>query len=362
MTTQESHPRSFRVGFVGAGGIAPEHADALRLLDGVNIVSVCDLQEQRAKSLAEQYSIPRTYASLSEMLERENLDAVHVLTPPQYHVAPALECLRAGVNVYIEKPLGLSTSDCKLVVAEAAARGLVAAVNHQLSRHHLIDEIVQAAKDRRFGRIVHVSVNFCVGSYSIPTKEVNHFMFSTPQSLLFEFCPHPFSVIRRLLGKPIAVSALASAGARLENGKPYYRSWEIGAIADRGSAHLFFSVWQGNPEVTLWVYGQDATAFADLNRGTLQFHENSPYPLTARMRDGVRNAGRLFRQSTARYLDEHLVKLKLKPEISMNAFCRPMSAFYSALRTGQPVAEDASAGHDVVAYCEMAAAAMQIQG
>ncbi len=362
MGTDESSSRNYRVGFVGAGGIAPEHADALGLLSGVEIVSVCDLQEQRARTLAEQYCIPHAYSSLKEMLERASLDVVHVLTQPQYHVASALECLGSGVNVYIEKPMGLSTNDCKLVAAEAAAHGRVVGMNHQLACHRLIDELVQAARDRRFGRINHVSVTYCVGFANLPTKEVNHYMFSTPQSLLFEYCPHPFSIIRRLLGKPKALTALASGQAQLENGKTYYQSWEIGAVADRGSAQLFFSAGRGNPEITVWVYGQDASAFADLNRGTLEFHENSPYPISTKLRDGVRNAGRLFRQSTGRYWDEHLVKLKLKPASITNPFYPPMSDFYRALRAGRPVGEDASAGHDVIAYCEMAAENMQTVG
>jgi predicted dehydrogenase len=362
MPPSESSSRNYRIGLLGAGGIAPEHADALGLLNGVEIVSVCDLQEQRARALAEQYSIPRTYSSLKEMLARENLDVVHVLTQPQHHVTAAIESLRAGVNVYIEKPMGLSTSDCELVASEASTHGCAAGVNHNMARNRRIDEIVQAARDRKFGRINHVSVTFCVGVGSLPVKEVNHYMFSTPQAFLFEYCPHPFSVIRRLLGKPIEVTALSSEPAQLGNGKKYYRSWEIAAITERGTAQLFFSVERGNSEVTVSVYGQDACALADLIRSTLIFHENSPYPITANLRDGIRNAGRIFRQATGVFWDDYLIKFKLKPASLRNSFYPGMAAFYDALRAGRPVEEDAWAGRDVIAYCEMAAANMKTAG
>jgi predicted dehydrogenase len=167
---------------------------------------------------------------------------------------------------------------------------------------------------------------------------------------------HPFSVIRRFLGKPVEVSALASAPAQLENGKKFYQLWEIAAVAERGTAHLFFSAGRGNAECTVWVYGQDACALADLKRGTLIFHENSPFPVTANLRDGARNAKRIFRQSAWRILDNYLVKLKLKPARITNGFYPGMAAFYDALRSGKNVEEDASSGKDVVAYCEMAVA------
>lgn len=359
MPSSISTLRNYRVGLLGAGGIAPEHADALGLLSGVAIVSVCDLQEDKARALAGQYSIPHTYSSLKEMLAVENLDVVHVLTQPQYHVMAAIESLRAGVNVYIEKPMGLTTSDCDLVAAEAKSHGCDVGVNHNMSRCRVIDEIAQAARDRKFGRINHVSVSFCVGVGSLPVREVNHFMFSTPQAFLFEYCPHPFSVICRFLGKPIEVTALSSEPAQLGNGKKYYRSWEISTVSERGTAHLYFSVERGNSEVTVSVYGQDAYALADLKRGTLIFHENSPYPITANLRDGIRNAGRIFRQSSKIYWDDHLVKLKLKPARLLNGFYPGMADFYSALRAGKPVEENASAGRDVIAYCEMAAANMK---
>jgi predicted dehydrogenase len=362
MSTDESCPRTFRVGLAGAGGIAPEHADALRLLDGVEMVSVCDLQSQRAKALAGQYAIPRFYTSLREMLASESLDVVHVLTQPPHHIPIALECLRAGVNVYIEKPMGLSASECKLVVDEAKARGRAAGVNHNMARHPLISEMVQAARERRFGRINHLSIAFCLGAGSLPVKEVNHFMFSTPQAFLFESCAHPFSVMRRFLGKPVEMTALASEPAQLRNGKKFYQLWEIAVVAERGTAHLFFSAGRGNAESTVWVYGQDASALADLKRGTLIFHENSPFPITANLRGGARNAGRIFRQSAGRLMNDYLVKLKLKPARIINGFYPGMAAFYDALRSGSQVEEDASAGQDVIAYCEMAAAQMKTVG
>lgn len=355
MTTLQASAAPSRVGFVGAGGIAPEHVDALRLIPGVEIAAVCDFDLFRAQKLAAESGIPNTYGSLTEMLQLQKLDVVHVLTQPQYHVPVALECIRAGVNVYVEKPLALSVQDCEVLQAEADAHGCVVGVNHQFAHFDPVEAIIQAARDRRFGRINHVSVSYCVAVSGLPVKETGHYMFSTPQALLFEYCPHPFSVIRRLMGKPLDVRSLASGKTVLDNGKIFYRNWDINAVADRGSAHLYFAAGVGNAHFTVDVYGQDATASADIWRGTLLFHENVRQPISATMRDGLTNAKRLFQQAMGNMVNDRLTRVKMRPLSSTNRFYPTMSAFYGSLRAGKPVQENGQAARDVIAYAEMAA-------
>ena len=341
-----------RVGLVGAGGIAPEHAAALRLLGDVELAAVCDLQASRAQTLAAEWGIGAVYGSLPEMLAAEKLDVVHILTQPQHHVDPAVECLRAGCHVYVEKPLGLTTRDCRRVVDASAATGLSAGVNQQVVWYPGITGIVDLLRECRFGRLNHVWVSFTVNPATLPVNDVQHFMFAAPGNLVYEFAPHPFSVIRKLVGKPHKVTALASDPAFLADGKTYYRAWQISAVSELGTAQLSLSFGRGNREFIVWAFGQDGCALADLQRGTLEVHENSPYPLTADFRDGLRNARRLAGQATSHIVDQNLVKLHLKSSRATNNFYRAFREFYDALRAGRPAPEDAQAGYDVIDYCE----------
>ena len=359
MHHKSSDSQSLRVGFVGAGGIAPEHADTLAVLDGVDLVAVCDFDTYRARSLADTYKVPSVYSSLAEMMAQEKLDVIHVLTQPQHHVAVATECLRGGVNTYIEKPMALSTADCELIRQEAASRGLIAGVNHQFAHSNPVEAILQAAREQRLGRINHVSVSYCVSPQGLPVREIDHYMFSSPSAFLFEYCPHPFSIIRPLVGNPLQVNSLASQPTTLENGKTFYRSIDVSAVTDRGTAHLFFSAGRGNAEFTVSVYAQDARVDVDILRGTIVFHENDRFPVTAKLRDGIRSAATLFQQASGNMLNDRAVRLKLKSPSVEDRFYPTMKAFYEGLRNHQPVSEDAAAGKQVVAFCEMAAANMK---
>jgi predicted dehydrogenase len=351
-TSGLSSGRRARVGFVGAGDIAPEHAKALRLLGDVELAAVCDAQASRAKALAADYGFRAFYTSLPEMLSSEEFDVVHILTQPQHHVDLAVQCLRSNCHVYVEKPLGLTRRDCRRLVDESASMGLAVGVNHQLVWHPCITGIVDLLRTCRLGRLNHVWLAFTISPSDLPVRDTQHFMFAAPGNMVFEFGSHPFSLIRKLVGKPQTVTALASDPASLGSGKTYYRSWQVSAVSELGTAQLSLSLARGNRENTLWVFGEDGCAMADLQRGTLHVHENSPYPLTAEFRDVLGNARRTVRQAASRILDRNLMKLELKDGRATNSFYPAFRGFYDALRAGRPAPEGAQAGHDVIDYCE----------
>ncbi|BCY12052.1 Gfo/Idh/MocA family protein [Actinoplanes sp. L3-i22] len=99
----------YRAAIVGTGAIATAHAEALRAHAGrVELVAVVDLVPERARAFAESWGNVETYRDLTVLLAAEQLDLVHLCTPPSTHASMAQECLRAGVSVLVEKPPTLS--------------------------------------------------------------------------------------------------------------------------------------------------------------------------------------------------------------------------------------------------------------
>ncbi|MET9633332.1 Gfo/Idh/MocA family oxidoreductase [Lentzea sp. NPDC006480] len=119
-----------RVAIVGTGAIASAHAEALRAAgDRVELVAVVDVDEQRAREFAQEWDVPRVHSRPAALLDTEDLDVVHICTPPRAHVPLALECLAADVNVLVEKPPALSLSEIDtLIAAERVSAGRVATV------------------------------------------------------------------------------------------------------------------------------------------------------------------------------------------------------------------------------------------
>ena len=109
-----------RIVVVGAGYVAAHHLAALRSLDFVDVVAVCDLDLQAAAELAQRFGVPRSARGLDE-LQGERVDAVYVLTPPASHVVIARQAMEMGCHVLVEKPMADTAADCEALVALAKA-------------------------------------------------------------------------------------------------------------------------------------------------------------------------------------------------------------------------------------------------
>ena len=93
----------YHVGIVGCGGIAQVHAAVLDQLPETALAACADIRPERARAMAEKYGC-RAYASLTEMLEKEQLDAVHLCTPHYLHTPMAGQAAARGIPVFSEKP------------------------------------------------------------------------------------------------------------------------------------------------------------------------------------------------------------------------------------------------------------------
>jgi predicted dehydrogenase len=123
--------RTVRVGLIGAGFIGAVHARALSALPDSKLVAVADLDEARARALAEPLGAA-AYGDYREMCAREDLDAVIVATSDSAHRDPCVAAARAGAHLLVEKPLATTLQDCDSIAAEAEKQGVNVLVGHTL--------------------------------------------------------------------------------------------------------------------------------------------------------------------------------------------------------------------------------------
>src|SRR5215813_5754774 len=97
--------KAIQLGVIGCGGVTEtRHLPALRNLPGVEVVAVADLDPDRLKRVADQFSIRRRYSNFSPLLDDPAIEVVAVCVPAQFHVEVALAALEAGKHLFIEKP------------------------------------------------------------------------------------------------------------------------------------------------------------------------------------------------------------------------------------------------------------------
>ena len=94
-----------KVGIIGAGGIAGgKHLPGHRNVEGVSIIAVCDIDQQRAENFAKQHDIKQVFTDYNALVAMPELDAVSVCTPNNFHAPPSIAALEAGKHVICEKP------------------------------------------------------------------------------------------------------------------------------------------------------------------------------------------------------------------------------------------------------------------
>jgi predicted dehydrogenase len=106
---------------IGCGTISIVHLAAIRNLDGVDLVGVCDTDADRAAAVGRDHGVP-WFTDHRELLERVRPDVVHVCTPHNEHVPVAIDSLDAGVAVLVEKPVGHTVAEAERLIAAARRR------------------------------------------------------------------------------------------------------------------------------------------------------------------------------------------------------------------------------------------------
>ncbi|HUX91294.1 MAG TPA: Gfo/Idh/MocA family oxidoreductase [Gallionellaceae bacterium] len=138
-----------KVALAGAGAFGIKHLDAIKNIDGVEVVSLVSRDLEKTKEIAAQYGIAHASTELADSLVLKEVDAVILCTPTQMHAEQALACMKAGKHVQIEIPLADSLEGAEQVLALQKKTGLVAMCGHTRRfnpSHQYVRNKIQAGK------------------------------------------------------------------------------------------------------------------------------------------------------------------------------------------------------------------------
>ncbi len=151
-----SDKASVRVAMIGCGNIGVKgHLPAYAELPSASLVAVCDAVPARANSIANMTGAT-PYTQLSELLAREDVDAVDICTPPWTHAVLAIEAAEAGKHILCEKPIAPSLDDADAMIAAAVAHGvrlMIGQTRRFDDRYRTVKAQIEAG---RIGRPVYV--------------------------------------------------------------------------------------------------------------------------------------------------------------------------------------------------------------
>lgn len=145
-----------RIGIIGAGNIAQNaHIPAYLKQDDVEVIAVCDFNEERARQVADKHNIKYVVKDFNDLVAIEEVDAVSICALNNTHMPAAVSAAKAGKHILCEKPMAMNVDEAK-AMADAARKNnitfMMGFVNRFRADSKLIKELADA---RKFGEIYY---------------------------------------------------------------------------------------------------------------------------------------------------------------------------------------------------------------
>ena len=145
--------KKLRVGIVGCGRISVMHTVSISSIPCAEFVACCDIKQDRADKVAEKYKVNKYY-SYEEMLDKENLDVVHICLPHYLHCKYACMAFERGINVITEKPMDIEYEVAENAVNKAKECNVKYGVIMQCRYNNSAQLVKKAIMDGKLGKII----------------------------------------------------------------------------------------------------------------------------------------------------------------------------------------------------------------
>lgn len=254
-----------KVGIVGCGEVSGLHVNAWRDI-GASVTTVCDINEKTAKQFSEKWRIPSRYTSFSEMFQSEDLFAVSICTPPQFHANLAIEALGSGCHVVMEKPFTVTTEEARKVIETLQNSSAKLTIIHSQLFEPSMLRAMKLIKTGEIGQIVGMSVGILHSNDEPMASDRNHWCYRLPGGRFGENLPHPVYLLQAFLGKLEVKSVFTEKVGH----HPWMAFDEMRVILEAqekrfGTIHISFNA-QGSQRTAVYadIYGTGGTVQAGI--------------------------------------------------------------------------------------------------
>lgn len=257
---------------IGCGRISYKHVQAaIENKERMELVAVCDPIHAKAEAKAKQYCEllgveagkgVKIFTDYQRMLDEVDCDIVAIATESGFHAEIAIECMKRGKHVIVEKPMALSTEDADQMIKIAKANNVKLCVCHQNRFNPPIQKLREALEAGRFGRII-------AGNARILWNRDEHYYEQAPWrgtyeqdgGCLMNQCIHGIDLLQWMLGGE--VDWLSGCVGNFMH--PYIEAEDYGSIQLKfkngaiGNVEGTVCVYPKNLEETLTIIGEKGT-------------------------------------------------------------------------------------------------------
>ncbi|HEX2946640.1 MAG TPA: Gfo/Idh/MocA family oxidoreductase [Clostridia bacterium] len=258
---------SLKYALIGCGRISPNHV-AAALENKLDFLAICDMDETKMDKSITRFNLSkciRKYTDYRELLEKERPELVAICTESGRHGQIALDCIDAGCNTIIEKPIALSLAEADKIIARAEEKKVKVSACHQNRFNKSIQKIREAVEEKRFGRLLY-------GTAHIRWNRGEDYYRQAPWrgtweqdgGALMNQCIHNIDLLRWMMGGEIT----EVVGMTDKLAHDYIDAEDLGMALIRFSNGSYgiiegtTDIYPSNLEETLYLFGEKGTVKA----------------------------------------------------------------------------------------------------
>lgn len=251
---------------IGCGRISPQHI-ASAIENELEIVALCDVIPALMGEKAEMFKLEgvKKYTDYKEMLETEKPELIAICTESGNHATIAIDCINAGANLIIEKPIALSLADADAIIEAAETKGVKVCSCHQNRFNKSIQKIREAVEENRFGKLFHGTAHIRWNrGESYYTQAPWRGTWEQDGGALMNQCIHNIDLLRWMMGDEI-VEVVAYTD-NLNHDFIEAEDLGIGLVKFANGSYGIIegtnNVYPSNLEETLYIFGATGTVKA----------------------------------------------------------------------------------------------------
>ena len=255
---------NLKYAIIGCGRISPNHI-AAAIENELDIVAVCDLEEEKMDSAIEKFNLSsntKKYVDYKEMLKNEKPELVAICTESGKHGQIALDCIDYGSNLIIEKPIALSLEEVDMIIEKAKENKVKVSACHQNRFNKSVQKIREAIVEDRFGKLMH-------GTAHIRWRRDDNYYKQSPWrgtweqdgGALMNQCIHNIDLLRWMMGDKIT----EVVGMTDKLAHEFIDAEDLGmalvkfANGSYGIIEGTTNIYPKNLEETLYIFGENGT-------------------------------------------------------------------------------------------------------
>jgi 1,5-anhydro-D-fructose reductase (1,5-anhydro-D-mannitol-forming) len=268
-------------GIIGCGDVCEvKSGPAFSKVPGSSLKSVMRRDKAKVEDYARRHKVPNFYTEAALLMEDPDVNAIYIATPPGSHERYAIEAMKAGKPVYIEKPVAVNTKACQNMIAASRQYGIPASVAHYRRELSLFRRVKSLIDQQAIGSVKLVILNL-FQSPKPNTDAIENWRVDPALSgggLFYDLAPHQLDIMYWIFGVPTSTT-----GHSINQGKNYPAPDVTALTTVFPGGIVLQGLWSFNAPAharqdTCKIIGEKGTLefsfFTSFVKSTLEIHRN----------------------------------------------------------------------------------------